>query len=131
MNSQSPAQHHTPLTTSIVRKAGIRPHSRDKLIAVTTVRNADASVRARIHFAEDPENPYLQDLINGTQATAVTWDIQGLTPHGLVKLHLQYVPSLLQTLSFKKVAEYHSRRHSQDRFPEEPTCDGLCRGLWR
>jgi hypothetical protein len=69
------------------------------LIAVTNVRNADVSVRGRIYFAEDPENAYLQDLIDGVQATAVTWDIQGLTPHGLVRLELLYVPCVLQTLT--------------------------------
>jgi len=63
---------------------------------VTNVRNRDASVRARIHFAEDPENPYLQELIGDTSATAVTWDIQGLTPHGLVKLNLQYFFSFMK-----------------------------------
>jgi len=107
MASQGPVQLHTPLTTSNVGKASICPQRKDKLIAVTQVRNADATVRGRIHFAEDPENPYLQDLIKGTKATAVTWDIQGLTPHGLVKLELQYVPSVLQTLNFKKVPECH------------------------
>jgi len=107
MTSQSPVQLDTPPTTSSVRNAGICPHRKDKLIAVTKVRNADATIHGRIHFAEDPENPYLQDLINGTKATAVTWDIQGLTPHGLVKLELQYVPSVLHTLSFKKVRECH------------------------
>ena len=69
------------------------------LMAVTNVRNADASVRARIHFAEDPENPYLQELIGDTAGTAVTWDIQGLTPHGQVTLDIRYVPRFHERLT--------------------------------
>lgn len=69
------------------------------LRAVTNVRNADASLRARIHFAEDPENPYLQELIGKSPCTAVTWDIQGLTPNGRYKLEFQSIHLPRQSLT--------------------------------
>lgn len=56
---------------------------------VSNVRNIDASVRARVYFAEEPENEYLQKLIAGIPGTAVTWDVRGLQPHGAFQLHVR------------------------------------------
>lgn len=53
------------------------------------MRNADASIQARIYFAEEPENEYLQKLIDGTPATAVTWDVRGLNPHAGFELQVR------------------------------------------
>ena len=57
------------------------------------MRNADASINARISFAENPENPYLQKLIDGVPATAVTWDIRGLKPNGMFEMRVRYFHS--------------------------------------
>lgn len=60
-------------------------------MTVSNVRNADGSVKARFHFAEKPDNPYLQKLIDGTQATAVTWEVQGLKPNATFEVKIWYV----------------------------------------
>jgi hypothetical protein len=60
-------------------------------MTVSNVRNADGSVRARIHFAEKPDNAYLQKLIGETPSTAVTWEVRGLKPHAAFELQLWYI----------------------------------------
>ena len=54
------------------------------------MRNADASIRARIHFAEESDNPHVQKLIDGIAATAVTWEVQGLRPHSTFHLQVRF-----------------------------------------
>ena len=56
---------------------------------VSNVRNADNSIRARIHFTERPENAYLQKLLDGVTATAVTWEIHGLEPYATFELQVR------------------------------------------
>jgi hypothetical protein len=51
----------------------------------------DGTIKARIHFAEKPENEYLQKLIDGCRAAAVTWDIQGLTPNATFEIQIRYL----------------------------------------
>lgn len=50
----------------------------------------DSSIRARIHFAEHPINPYIQKLIGKERATAVTWYVQGIRPYGSFELQVRY-----------------------------------------
>jgi hypothetical protein len=77
-----------PQSTSTVSKAGTSSSVSVANKTVSNVRNADGSVRARIHFAEKPDNPHLQKLIGETPSTAVTWDVQGLTPDAAFELQL-------------------------------------------
>jgi hypothetical protein len=80
----------TPRTSSSVSRAGLKLQREEKLTyVVSNVSSVDGSVTGRIHFAEKPENVYLQKLINGTSATAVTWDIQGLPPYATLELHVR------------------------------------------
>jgi len=80
----------TPRTSSSVSRAGLKLQREEKLTyVVSNVSSVDGSVTGRIHFAEKPENAYLQKIINGTSATAVTWDIQGLPPYATFELHVR------------------------------------------
>ena len=80
----------TPRTSSSVSRAGLKLQREEELMrVVSNVSSVDGSVTGRIHFAEKPENAYLQKIISGTSATAVTWDIQGLTPHATFELHVR------------------------------------------
>ena len=81
----------TPRTSSSVSRAGLKLQRGGGRLTrvVSNVSSVDGSVTGRIHFAEKPENAYLQKIINGTSATAVTWDIQGLPPYATVELHVR------------------------------------------
>lgn len=57
---------------------------------MSNMRNSDGAIRARIHFTEEPENAYIQRLMDGTVGTAITWDVQGLQPHAIFELHVLY-----------------------------------------
>jgi len=82
----------TPRTSSSVSRAGFHPEWPKDWEAndiVSNVSSVDGSVTGRIHFAEKPENAYLQKIINGTSATAVTWDVKGLPPYATFELHVR------------------------------------------
>jgi hypothetical protein len=87
MANESP-NSFTPRSTSLVSKAGAHRNG-PLLMLVSNIRSIDSSIRARIHFAEDPLNPYIQKLIGKEHATAVTWYVQGIKPRGTFELQVR------------------------------------------
>jgi hypothetical protein len=92
---------------------------------VSNMRNSDGTIRARIRFTEDPENAYIQRFMDdGTVSTAVMWDVQGLRPHAIFKLHVLYYsfPKMTEKQGFWQFTrefeywEYHHRRIDNEIF---------------